>query len=168
MLCIPSIQSNYQGIKQSIAGEGDRNVGSNTHLANTAMVSTVVGNIHSTSLTPTNKKESVKKSSGGKSPTYKKQVSESGGLESFRSQLQMSGISGEAAKLISHSRRPGSISNYESTWHKWSSWCRERKFDPFRAPIESVINFLTELFENGLQYRTINLYRSSISAYHER
>ena len=29
-----------------------------------------------------------------------------------------------------------------------------------------IIEFLTDLFEKGLEYRTINVYRSAISAYH--
>ena len=92
-------------------------------------------------LLPT-KKNLLKISQGENHPLIKNRSLKLTVLESFRSQLQMSGISGETAKPISHSRRPGSISNYESTWHKWSSWCRERKFDPFRAPVESVIDFL--------------------------
>ena len=39
--------------------------------------------------------------------------------------------------------------------------------DPTNSTIKGVLDFLTNLFENGLQYRTIGVYRSAISAYHE-
>ena len=38
--------------------------------------------------------------------------------------------------------------------------------DPTNTTTKFVIDFLTELFEKGLEYRTINVYRSAISAYH--
>ena len=65
------------------------------------------------------------------------------------------------AKLISVSRRPGSIADYKSAWNNWISWC-----DPVCAPLSGILNYLPTLFENGLQYRTINSHRSAISGYH--
>ena len=54
-----------------------------------------------------------------------------------------------------------------STWRKWASWCLERKIDPFQAPVKDIIEYLTSLFNYGNEYRTINLHRSAISAFHE-
>ena len=36
---------------------------------------------------------------------------------------KIEGISSSATKLISISRKPGSIAGYESAWNKWVSWC---------------------------------------------
>ncbi|CAC5393416.1 unnamed protein product [Mytilus coruscus] len=54
----------------------------------------------------------------------------------------------------------------EPNWGKWVSWCSEQSVNPFQAPLATVIEFLTKLFRDGLQYRTINTYRSAISKNH--
>lgn len=38
--------------------------------------------------------------------------------------------------------------------------------DPVEAPVVEVANFLAELFNSDLCYRTVNCYRSAISAGH--
>ena len=45
--------------------------------------------------------------------------------------------------------------------------CLERKINPFQAPLKDIIEYLTFLFNYGNEYRTINLHRSAISAFHE-
>ena len=47
---------------------------------------------------------------------------------------------------------------------KWAHWCG----DPFSGPISDVANFLTEPFEQGYQYSSLNAYRSSISFTHKK
>lgn len=46
------------------------------------------------------------------------------------------------------------------------SWCSREKIDPFQAPVNSILNYLSILFDEGLEYRTINCHCSAISAYH--
>ena len=41
------------------------------------------------------------------------------------------------------------------------------KTDPFQAPVKDIIEYLSFLFNYGNKYRTINLHRSAISAFHE-
>ena len=57
--------------------------------------------------------------------------------------------------------------NYESAWKKWVGWCAGREIDPFQCDINSIINYLAFLFQEGYEYRTICLHRSAISAYHD-
>ena len=64
------------------------------------------------------------------------------------------------------SRRTGTARNYGYAWKKWTEWCRLRKIDPFSSSIAAVLNFLAELFNKGLESRTIGNYRSAISAFH--
>ena len=78
----------------------------------------------------------------------------------------MEGNSSNAAKLISHSRRKISTTNYESAWGQWTGWCNERQVNPFQAPVNYMINYLSEKFDKGLQNRTLNCLKSAISAYH--
>ena len=42
-----------------------------------------------------------------------------------------------------------------------------KKIDPFQAPAKDIIEYLTLLFDCGNEYRTINLHRLAISAFHE-
>ena len=46
-------------------------------------------------------------------------------------------------------------------------WCDRKQVDPLEAPVNLVVEFLSELYQKGLEYRTINVYHSAISAYHK-
>ena len=84
--------------------------------------------------------------------------------ESFSSR----GVSTEASALLLSSWRPKTQSSYNSAFAKWASWCHERNRDPTFGPIEDVVNFLSEFFSKGYQYRSLNSYRSAISAVHRK
>ena len=60
-----------------------------------------------------------------------------------------------------------SLSDFESSWKKWSDWCDRRAVNPFQCILISILDYLTSLFEEGLEYNTIGVHRSAISAYHE-
>ena len=89
------------------------------------------------------------------------------GMVNFKQQMEADGISEKAEKLITNARRQGTQARYESAWNKWVSWCTQRQIDPFWCSVKFVANFLADLFETGLEYRTLNSYRSSISAFHK-
>ena len=75
------------------------------------------------------------------------------------------GISEKAAKLITNTKRASTKARYESVWKRWVTWCAERQIDPFRSFVKFVTNLLADLFETGLEHRTLNSYRSAISAF---
>ena len=56
--------------------------------------------------------------------------------------------------------------HYQSAWKSFDSWCFGKSEDPISCPVNIVLEFLTDLFDKGLQYRTINTYRSAISMTH--
>ncbi|CAC5406722.1 unnamed protein product [Mytilus coruscus] len=103
---------------------------------------------------------------GGTTPTDSNRVSQSCGMENFRGRSTTEGLSKAAAELHEKAWRPGTQFSYKSSWRKWVSWCNEQSVNPFQAPLATVIEFLTKLFKDGLQYRTINTYRSAISKNH--
>ena len=111
-------------------------------------------------------KKFVHKSTGQKSSSHRNRVTEISGVEGFRQSLQKEGISSNAAKLISHSRRKSSAANYELGWGRWTSWCNKRQVNPFQTPVNHIIKIMSEKFDKGLQYRILNCLRSAISAYH--
>ena len=77
------------------------------------------------------------------------------------------GISARASELITCARRPGTLSHYDSSWRKFASWCDTRDADPTRCALALILDFLAELYEDGLAHNTIAGYRSAISAFHE-
>ena len=43
-----------------------------------------------------------------------------------------------------------------------TDWCKKYAILCTVPPINSVVNFLSELFKDGLEWRTINVYRSTL------
>ena len=84
------------------------------------------------------------------------------GMDGFRGHLLE-----KVANLISNSRRQSSLSGYESSWKNWSGWWDRNTDDTFRCTSVSILDYLTALFEEGLEYNTIGVHRSAISTYHE-
>ena len=53
---------------------------------------------------------------------------------------------------------------YQSRWNQFESWCTERKFDPHKADIHQVADFLIFLFkEKKFATKTIQGYRAAIA-----
>ncbi|KAM4690570.1 uncharacterized protein WCC33_017974 [Rhinophrynus dorsalis] len=87
------------------------------------------------------------------------------GMVSFRGAAGFGGFSSSAATLLAESWAPGTRAMYESAWAVWCR-CVERDLDPVSSSPVNVVNFLSFLFDSGKAYRTINSYRSAISAGH--
>ena len=90
----------------------------------------------------------------------------SSGLASERSSIIKEGIPEDAADTIMQSIRGGTRITYDSKWTIFCGWCRERGFDPFTATLGTILAYLQSLLDQGLQYNTICVHRSSISRYH--
>ena len=89
-------------------------------------------------------------------------------MEGLRKNHRAAGISERSSKLILSGWSKGTTSSYQSGWKKWSCWCNRREIDPFSCDIKHFLDFLSELFEDGLQHRTINSIRSAVSMTHDR
>lgn len=76
------------------------------------------------------------------------------------------GLSGAAEKFMCKAWADIMIKQYKSTWRRWSCWCLRRDRDPVAADVIHILNFLASLAEEGLAYRSINTFRSAISAGH--
>ena len=77
------------------------------------------------------------------------------------------GLSDRVVSIMQKSWRKSTESAYSSVWRQWSSWCDQQQVDPVSAPLNMVLDYLTELYEEGKQYRTINTARSAISMTHD-
>ena len=109
---------------------------------------------------------STVRSSKKQTPFSFRQETNVSGLEDYRKSLEMEGISSNAAKLISQSRRPDSIASYILAWNKWNSWGARETIDPFCISLSKIVNHMSTLFDEGLQYWTVYEHRSAILAYH--
>ena len=87
-----------------------------------------------------------------------------GHMEGLTGQLRAEAISEGAINLILASWREKTNATYNSAWRKWERWCAAHTTDPFSASIANVLEFLTEEFKAGREYRSLNCYRSAISS----
>ena len=107
---------------------------------------------------------SVVKPNGGQTSNDHQQLPATSRMESLRDHLSSEGISREATDILLSAQRRSTNAQYKSCWAKWCSWSHQRQIDPFRPAVSDLVHFLTELFEQGKQYSTINTYRSAISS----
>ena len=85
-------------------------------------------------------------------------------MASINRSFQAKGFSKQARSLLSASWRKGTQRDYSSKFKKYCSWCCTRKINPNSATLNQVADFLSDLFNEGLQYRTIAGYRFMLSA----
>ena len=165
-VCLPSILPHHQMSGQIVQGwRGDDS--GNSNLEHPAVVSSDTGEIGRQPNTVAENREDVNITSWG-DPSFSEEWSTAtGSMEDQRSARQGPELSEDATQILLESRRKGTRKAYHHPWQEWSSWCDERLEDPVQAPVELVANFLTEKFNTGLEYSTLNVYRSAISAYHE-
>ena len=167
-VCFSPILHDSKSSQQNTQGTSPQAHINNPSLDNTSLVSKDFEHVNQESYFVALEKGPFEKPQRGNSSPSSKQDSKTGGLDGFRARLQEEGISKAASNIISKSRRPNSNANYESSWRKWASWCSRRETDSFSSNINEILDYLTDLYKQGLQYRTINNHRSAISAFHEQ
>ena len=89
-------------------------------------------------------------------------------LETVRASHSAGGISTRASALITSGWSKGTNATYQSGWNRWHRWCDERDINPLSCDIKFFLDFLAELFDQGLQHRSINIIRSAVSMTHSQ
>lgn len=56
-----------------------------------------------------------------------------------------------------------SIKQYDTSLRKWYRFCHNNNIDVFEASIPQIMYFLTEIYNLGSQYATLNSCRSALS-----
>lgn len=87
-------------------------------------------------------------------------------LAGFRDRWKVPGLSRKADRFISEAWSANTHKRYASSWKRWCDWCSHREVDPPKAHVSLVVNFLASIASSGLAYRTVNNFRSAISAGH--
>jgi hypothetical protein len=85
-------------------------------------------------------------------------------LDIVRERFKARGFSERVVELLMGGNRKTTSACYQSAWNSWLSWCAGRDQDPLSASLIVVLEFLTELHESGKAYRSINVFRSMLSA----
>jgi hypothetical protein len=101
---------------------------------------------------------------GGLAPGPR-QISDDG-LEVERRRLLQEGFSAEVVETIQCSIRNSTKEVYNRQWKIYRDWCDQRSIDPCTASVSQVCAFLQTLLIKKAAYRTIAVYRSTISKYH--
>ena len=168
LLYIPSFLPNNTGFEQDREGQDKKINFNNAILADTVVVPPNIEHVDKETRDPSTIRKTTIQSFRTNPLSCNKSNPYISGMDGFRGYLFEKGVSVKAANFIYNSRRQSSLSGYESSWKKWSSWCDRRVVNPFRCTLVSILDYLTSLFEEGLEYNTIGVHRSAISAYHEK
>ena len=166
--CFPTFSNDKQGLKKDSPGPSAKNIDCRSHIAVSRMVPNPSENVNRETTSFTTPPTSSIKPPGLDTSINNKQNIKIGRFGQFQAKGACNSIFRErGSKIVSSTRRQGSLSNYNLSWSKWDSWCDERKIDSFRCAIGKVLDYLSYLFDSGFEYRTIGCHRSAISAYHE-
>ena len=87
-------------------------------------------------------------------------------LACFQQSCETGDLLEHVTRLLSAATRKSTNKTYDSIWRKWCGWCDRRQIDPISEGLNNILTFLGEQFENNLQYRTLNVFRSAISSTH--
>ena len=164
-VCIPTVLYDRQMFSQDNTGTGGAGH-NNTSVADTTMVSQSFDNAGGQPSVAATDSSSIDLADRQQSSIDAKRTAMSSGMAGLRETWQAAGLSEQAARVMENARRPGTQSAYNSPWGKWVAWCGPRKISPFQASVADITNFLADMIENGMEYSTLNVYRSALSAYH--
>ena len=163
---LPTLLPNRQVHQENQGGRGHSDNGG-TCLALTAMVPGTPRTFSGFSPDSTRNPDAIDRPIQQPTSSDNHRTTATSRLEIIRNQQQAEGISSGASQLLAAGWSRGTNTTYESAWKRWDSWCSERKIDPISCAIQPFLEFLTSLFKEGLQYRTINTIRSAISMTHK-
>ena len=163
MVCLSPVQLTSQMPRESDP-RGRNNNSSMPRFANTAMVcpNPPTGSSHPHS--PSHDRRSLNRTTGSGTPTGEQQNPFACRLEGIRQGILAKGFSGQASNIVLAAQRTSTQNQYQSCRSKWVGWCDKQQIYPIQPSIAKVVDFLSELFQAGLQYSTLNCYRSAISS----
>lgn len=72
-------------------------------------------------------------------------------------------LSDKSKEILQASCASSTLKQYDSVMSKWKLFCSYNLMDPCRPTIDIIISFLTNLYEQGLGYVSINSARSALS-----
>ncbi|XP_071165217.1 uncharacterized protein [Mytilus edulis] len=132
-----------------------------TTLANTNMVSAIITSDQSTIIHPAEKQSLSTTGSETNSSNFKPP---SGSFYLVRESLENKGLSTLTADIILQSWRQSTGKQYGTYFKRWMCFSNKRQTDPLDPSINTVLSFLSSLYDSGLSYSAINTAKSAISS----
>lgn len=86
-----------------------------------------------------------------------------GGRKVIREPFVRRGIPKESITITMSSLSESSLKQYDCALKKWWKFCKTRGTSPYNAELTNILKFLTEEFEKGASYGSLNSMRSAIS-----
>ena len=80
-------------------------------------------------------------------------------------QFENKGFSRKATELLMSSWRAATQKQYRSYIEKWLRFCCSHEFDPLSPGIVEVVNFLTDMYEQGLGHSAISTAHSALATF---
>ena len=166
-LRISFVQPHRAGSRQGDDGQ-DRSCSGSTNMASATLVAPPARHAGTTTSSASVLIDSSNRPNGP--PTHSPDVpsSSSGRISYLQQRYQAEGIPRNATQLLISATRNSTEKTYESSWKRWCSWCDKRKTDPISASLNSILSFLADCFDEGLQYRSLNVLRSALSSTHPK
>ena len=81
--------------------------------------------------------------------------------------LYRQGFSSSVCQAVVGATRMSMSRVYQQCWKEWARWCAQQGLPNNAISAPKLANFLLHLFQVGLAWHTIGIYRSSISAFLE-
>ncbi|XP_072037404.1 uncharacterized protein [Amphiura filiformis] len=163
------ISSNFAAT-ESNTENSQRRLQHNTHstlLAKASMVSAHGEPSHRyTSVSSTVTRPPETAGSGDSGADHSAGSSEVNCMAVIRQRCEESGFSQKAANLIAHGRKDSTLGIYSGRLGRYYKWCEKTNCSPARATQSQIADFLTEVFDSGLQVATVSNYKSAIAAIH--
>lgn len=69
----------------------------------------------------------------------------------------------ETIEIMLKSLSTSTLQQYSTVYKKWIPFCNDSKYDCFNVSVPVVLKFLTEQFNKGASYSTLNTFRSALS-----
>lgn len=85
-------------------------------------------------------------------------------MEDLRDYWSELGLSDNATKRMLQSWAPGTQKQYDSALKKYLCFCEKYRIAPLKPESRDIINFLSEVADDGLAFTTISSHRAAISA----
>ena len=164
-ICVSTIQSHPTDIDEGYKRQCEHSA-SSTSVANPTLVATTATAHSPTSSTsPRIPNSSTRPVQSQGNPSNVPETATSR-LDYFQQLCTTAGLSSTVTRLLSSATRQSTNKSYDCAWTKWNSWCNRRKVNPISATVKDILTFLSDQFDNNLQYRTVNVLRSAISSIH--
>ena len=157
---LPAIRLNWPMLTAGHVSES-RTINSNiSSLASTALVPTTTPTVYRSF----HSAPSISRSLNERQPATSSEQPPAGWLETVCQRFETTNVSAETREILLAAWRRNTTSAYSSAWSKWVGWCGERKINPVSVSLNAILEFLKDQFKDGKAYRTINVYRSALSA----